>query len=83
MKIRKYQIIKQLCNYILKILCLLAFFLIFWHFKLLLKYLFVCFVLFFFLFLGFLIFCCCVFLKNSHLITKVGKNRLNMEKNKF
>ena len=51
MKIRKRQITRKLCNYIFKILCLLAFF-FFSHFKLLLKYL----CLFCFVFIYFLVF---------------------------
>ena len=62
-------------------LCLLVFF-FFSHFKLLFKYL----CLFCFVFIHFLVFeffVVVVFLKNSQLITKVGKYRWNMEKNQF
>ena len=83
MKIRKCQITRKLCNYIFKILftCFLFFFLL--AFQTFIK-IFVC--LFCFVFIYFLVFeffVVLVFLKNSQLITKVGKNRLNMEKNKF
>ena len=55
-----------------------GFLLFFLHVRVFLKYLFVCFVLFLSI-SWFLSFCCCFcFLKNSQLITKVGKNRLKL-----